>query len=66
MTHPTVTGQWMRADNSSNTLELAETEQNGVFALRDSYDQQEVIFATEKQIHNLADAVQKGRLRNLP
>jgi hypothetical protein len=66
MTHPSVKGQWMPADTSSNTLEVAETDQNGVFALRDTYDQQEVIFATDRQIRSLADAVQKGRLTTLP
>lgn len=52
----------MRADDSSNALELAPTTERGVFALRDTYDQREVIFATEKQIRNLVSAVDKGLL----
>lgn len=63
--HPAITGNWTPADESTNTLEVAPTEQQEVFAIRDSYDQREVIFATRKQLSHLVDAVQKGRMRNI-
>lgn len=64
MTHQ-VTGQWTPADDSENTIELAPTDKEHVFAIRDTYDQGEVIFATDKQLRNLAQAVEKGRMKNL-
>lgn len=63
--HAEIRGTWQPADQSDNRLELAETDRDGVFAIRDSYDPAEVVFATSKQLRNLVDAVQKGTLRNI-
>jgi hypothetical protein len=62
---PEITGKWQRADNTNHAVEVAETERGDVFALRDTYDQGQVIFATDNQLRNLADSLQKGPLRNL-
>jgi hypothetical protein len=63
--HPEITGTWQRADNTNHALELAQTERGDVFAVRDTFDQGEVIYATKQQIRNLADSVQKGPMRHL-
>jgi hypothetical protein len=63
--HPEITGKWEPVDDSDNRLEVAETDRGNVVAIRDTYAQQEVIFATGKQLRNLAQAVEKGRMRNL-
>jgi hypothetical protein len=60
-THPEIMGEWVRADDTDNTLELAPTSRPGVIALRDTYDQDEMIFVTNKQILKLVEAVDKGR-----
>jgi hypothetical protein len=60
-----IQGDWTPADDSRNRVEIAATERDNLLALRDSYDPQEVVFITKDQLLNLADAVQKGRLRNL-
>lgn len=62
---PHVTGQWTQADSSKNCIELAPTDHDGVFALRDTYDQSHTITVTKNQLKNLADAVEKGPMRNL-
>lgn len=63
--HPHITGNWTPADGTKNTLELAPTDRDEVVALRDSYDQGKVIFATSAQVMTFADAVSKGPIRNL-
>lgn len=65
MQHPDITGKWQQADPSTHTLELSPTNREDVFAIRDTYDQSDVVFATGKQILNLAESVQKGTIRNL-
>lgn len=63
--HPEITGQWMQADASRNHLELAPTEKGDIFAVRDTYTPDDVLFATREQILKLAEAVNTGRMKNL-
>jgi hypothetical protein len=65
MDHPRIQGNWMPADESNYTLEVAPTDRENVLALRDSFDQSNVIYATKKQLHKFADVVQTGRIENL-
>lgn len=65
MSNAEIRGTWTPADQSETRLEAAQTDQDGLVALRDNYDPERVIFATPKQIRNFADSVQKGNLRNV-
>lgn len=47
---PQITGDWRSADESRNCLQLAETNKDGVFAMRDTFDPQHVTYATAGQI----------------
>lgn len=60
-----ITGNWTPADDTKNTIEVAPTDQREVLALRDSYDPQNVIFVRKNHLTNLADAVERGRMKNL-
>lgn len=62
---PHVMGEWVQADDSMFSLEFAPTTRPGVIALRDTFDQRDTIFATEKQLMKLAEAVDAGRTKNL-
>jgi hypothetical protein len=63
--HPTVQGNWVPADQSKNRVELAPTDIPDVLAIRDSFDTEEVIYATPRQVMALAEAVQKGLFSNI-
>lgn len=62
---PEIMGQWVQADESMFSLEFAPTTRPGVIALRDTFDQRATIFATEKQLMKLAEAVNAGYIRRL-
>lgn len=52
-----IRGEWMPCDDSDNRLEIAETDDPQLVALRDSYHHGRVIFATRNQVRNFARAV---------
>jgi hypothetical protein len=52
-----IRGEWMPCDDSDNRLEIAETDDPQLVALRDSYHHGRVIFATRSQVRNFARAV---------
>lgn len=62
---PDITGGWIKADESTNTIEVAKTSREGVFALRDTFDERDTLFVTNKQLLNLADSVAKGPMRSV-
>lgn len=63
--HPHIKGDWMQADESANHLELAPTDREGVYAVRDSFTPGDVLFATGNQLLKLAQAVQQGKMSTL-
>lgn len=56
-----ITSDWTPADDSQNHLEVAKTSEPGVIAIRDTYQPNNQITATTKQLMNLANAAQTGR-----
>lgn len=62
---PDINGEWHKADQSTNTIEVAPTSRDGVFALRTSFDSRDTVFVTNKQLLNLTDSIQKGPMRSV-
>lgn len=60
-----ITGTWEQADTSRHRLELAPTEEEGVIAIRDSFDPSRVVYATSSQVTKMARAVEDNRFRRL-
>lgn len=60
-----ITSEWFPADESANRLEVAATDQEGLVALRDSYDPERQVFCTTSQITKLVQATEQGRLRSI-
>ncbi len=61
----TVTGDWLPADSTQNRLEVAPTADKGLIAIRDNYDPDRVVFATSRQLANLATAYEKGMFKSI-
>lgn len=62
---PQVQGSWTPADGSESRIEVAETNVNGLLACRNTYDTDQVFFATRQQFINLATAINSGQMRSL-
>jgi hypothetical protein len=60
-----ITSDWERIDDSRNSLEVAQTGELGVVALRNSADPGTMITATIAQLANMVAAFEDGKLRRL-
>ena len=54
-----VRGDWIRVDDSDNTIELAETDEPGLFLLRGSYNHGRMTYVTAGQLRNLIRAAER-------
>lgn len=62
---PNVTGAWTPADGSESRIEVAQTSVRNLLACRNSYNPDEVFFATPQQLINFATAINSGQMSNL-
>jgi hypothetical protein len=62
---PQVQGSWTPADGSESHIEVAQTNVNGLLACRNTYAQEEVLFATPQQLINFATAINSGQMRGI-
>jgi hypothetical protein len=61
-----VRGDWIRVDDTDNTIELAETDEPGLLLLRGSYNHGRMTYVTANQVRNLIRAAERDdRVRDL-
>ena len=53
-----ITGQWIPADNTDNHLEFAVTEEPGVRAMRSTYQPDNILFTTARQLREALRALE--------
>ena len=60
-----IQGSRVAAENSTNHLEVARTNDEGVLAVRDSFNPSDVIYCTPRQLTGFASAINSGQMRSL-
>lgn len=65
MQRHTITSEWLPADDTENRLEVAATDEDGLVAIRDSFDPDRQVFATLPQLGNFVRAAEQGKLKRI-